>query len=160
MPLRVWIADRQSVRGAMVSGYVRRPDGVKASVTLLDDGLSMDGAANDGIYGLAYGATIPGAYYANLKASGSSNAGVPFERYVTTAFVLPGERHRPVPPSEGLPTPQGKGCSLGIFLLLLLLLLSILLIVVAWQKRNRWCLLIAILLIVIAALFIWFCCRR
>jgi hypothetical protein len=127
-------------------------------VTLVDDGASMDGVANDGIYGLAYGATIPGAYYANLKASGTSNAGVPFERYVTTAFVLPGERHRPVPPGEGLPTPpQGKGCSLGIFLLLLL---SILLIVVAWRKRNRWCLLIAILLIVIAALFVWFCCRR
>ena len=29
MPLRVWIADRQGVRGATVSGYVRRPDGVK-----------------------------------------------------------------------------------------------------------------------------------
>ena len=158
MPLRVWIADKSGVRGATVSGYVRRPDGVKDPVTLSDGGVSMDGAANDGIYGLPYIATIPGAYYVDLKATGTSNTGVAFERYVTTAFVLPGERHRPVPPGEGLPTPpQGKGCSLGIFLLLLL---SIILILLAWQKRNRWCLLIAILLIVIAALFIWFCCRR
>jgi hypothetical protein len=108
MPLRVWIADRQGVRGATVTGYVRRPDGVKTPVTLIDDGASMDGAASDGIYGLAYGATIPGAYYANLKASGTSNAGVPFERYLWTAFVLPGERHRPLPPGEGLP-PKPEG---------------------------------------------------
>jgi hypothetical protein len=143
----------------MVSGDVRRPDGVKTPVTLVDDGASMDGAANDGIYGFPYGATIPGAYYVNLKASGTSNAGVAFGRYLTTAFVLPGERHRSVPPGEGLSTPpQGKSCSLAIFLLLLL---SILLIVVAWQKPNWWwCLLIAILLILIAALVIWFCCRR
>ena len=67
----------------------------------------MDGAANDGIYGLPYIATIPGAYYVNLKASGISNAGVPFERYMTTAFVLPGERHRPIPPGEGEHKPNG-----------------------------------------------------
>ncbi|HJZ76993.1 MAG TPA: vWA domain-containing protein, partial [Vicinamibacterales bacterium] len=107
MPLRVWIADKLSVRGATVAGYVRRPDGVKDPVTLSDGGASMDGAANDGIYGLPYIATIPGAYYVNLKASGISNAGVPFERYMTTAFVLPGERHRPVPPGEGQHKPNG-----------------------------------------------------
>lgn len=60
MPLRVWIADRVSVPGATVIGYVRRPDGVKTPVTPLDDGLNMDGAANDGIYGLGYEAMIPG----------------------------------------------------------------------------------------------------
>jgi hypothetical protein len=158
MPLRVWIADKFGVRGATVSGYVRRPDGVKTPVVLADDGLNMDGAANDGIYGFGFPATIPGAYYVQLKATGTSNTGTPFERYPWTSFVLDGQRHRPVPPGEGLPTPpQVKGCSLAIFLLLLL---SILLIVVAWQKRNRWCLLIAILLIVIVALFVWFCCRR
>jgi hypothetical protein len=158
MPIRVWIADRASVRGALVTGYVLRPDGVKTPVILSDDGLNMDGAANDGIYGFGFPATIPGAYYVQLKAIGTSNTGTPFERYPWTSFVLDGQRHRPVPPGEGLSTtPPGKSCTLAIFLLLLL---SILLIVVAWQKRNRWCLLIAILLIVIAALFIWFCCRR
>jgi hypothetical protein len=158
MPIRTWIADRASVRGALVTGYVLRPDGVKTPVILSDDGLNMDGAANDGIYGFGFPATIPGAYYVQLKAIGTSNTGTPFERYPWTSFVLDGQRHRPIPPGEGLSTtPPGKGCTLAIFLLLLL---SILLILVAWQKRNRWCLLIAILLIVIAALFIWFCCRR
>lgn len=112
MPLRVWIADKLSVRGATVTGDVRRPDGVHDPVTLSDNGTSLDGAANDGIYGLEYLATIPGAYYANLKATGTSNAGVPFERYVSTAFVLPGQFHRPIPPGEGLPTPpKGIGCN-------------------------------------------------
>lgn len=112
MPLRVWIAERQSVLGASVSGYVRRPDGVKTPVTLMDDGLSMDGAANDGIYGLGFPATIPGAYYVHLKATGTSSTGIPFERYPWTSFVLPGQRKRPLQPGEGLPTPpRGEGCS-------------------------------------------------
>ncbi len=111
MPIRVWIADRSSVRGATVSGYVRRPDGVHDPVNLRDDGVSMDGGASDGIYGLAYGATIPGGYFVSLKATGLSNVGAPFERYLTTAFVLPGEVHRPIPPGEGLPRPpQGLPC--------------------------------------------------
>jgi len=112
MPLRVWIADRQSVLGASVSGYVRRPDGVKTPVTLVDDGLSMDGAANDGIYGLGFPATIPGAYYVSLKATGTSSTGIPFERYPWTSFVLPGQRKRPNQPGEGLPVPpRGEGCN-------------------------------------------------
>ncbi|HEY6125834.1 MAG TPA: hypothetical protein VIV63_14380, partial [Steroidobacteraceae bacterium] len=39
MPLRLWIAERVSVVGANVSGYVRQPDGVKIPVTLVDNGL-------------------------------------------------------------------------------------------------------------------------
>jgi hypothetical protein len=107
MPLRVWIADRKSVRGATVTGYVRRPDGVKTTVTLLDDGLSMDGAANDGVYGFGYTATIPGGYFVHLEATGASNTGVPFTRYLSTSFVLPGESKRPTQPGEGLPTLKG-----------------------------------------------------
>jgi hypothetical protein len=116
MPLRVWIADRGEVRGATVSGYVRRPDGVHDPVTLVDGGASMDGGANDGIYGLPYVATLAGPYYVSLKASGTSNTGEPFERYMSTAFVLPGAPHRPMPPGEGGPTVPGgdfnpKGCN-------------------------------------------------
>ncbi|HXI12106.1 MAG TPA: choice-of-anchor X domain-containing protein [Thermoanaerobaculia bacterium] len=111
MPLRVWIADKFAVRGGSVSGYVRRPDGVKNFVTLSDNGLSTDGDASDGIYGLEYLATIPGAYYVRLKAAGTSNAGTPYERYLSTAFVLPGQPKRPIQPGEGLPTPpRGEGC--------------------------------------------------
>lgn len=112
MPLRVWIADRLAVRGATVSGYVRRPNGVKDNVTLSDNGVSLDGAPNDGIYGLQYLATIPGAYYVNLRAFGTSNTGELFERYLSTAFVLPGQPKRPIQPGEGLPVPpRGERCS-------------------------------------------------
>ncbi len=108
MPLRVWVADKQGVKGAVVEGYVRRPDGVKINVLLSDNGLSMDGGANDGIYGLAFTATIPGAYFVHLKASGTSTAGEPFERYMMTAFVLPGQPKRP---GEGFPVPPGGRCN-------------------------------------------------
>ncbi|HEX6097701.1 MAG TPA: choice-of-anchor X domain-containing protein [Thermoanaerobaculia bacterium] len=111
MPLRMWIADRLSVRGGSVSGYVRRPDGVKNPITLSDNGLSLDGGANDGIYGLQYLAILPGAYYVSLRAPGTSNAGEPYERYLSTAFVLPGQPKRPIQPGEGLPVPpRGEGC--------------------------------------------------
>jgi hypothetical protein len=110
MPLRVWIADRQSVRSATVTGYVRRPDGVKTPVTLIDNGLSMDGAANDGIYGLGFPATIPGGYYVHLEATGTSSTGIAFTRYLSTSFVLPGQRKREVPPGEGPRPPKGEVC--------------------------------------------------
>jgi hypothetical protein len=160
MPLRVWIADRASVRGALVTGYVRQPDGVKIPVTLSDDGLNMDGAANDGIYGFGFPAKVPGAHYVQLKAVGTSSTGIPFERYPWTSFVLPGQPHRPTPPGEGLPTTTPcTGCCCANFIPLFLLL-SILLIILAWRSRNPWYLRIAILLILIVVVFIWFCCRR
>jgi hypothetical protein len=112
MPLRVWIADRQSVKGATVTGYVRRPDGAKNNVVLSDNGISLDGGPNDGIYGLSYAATIPGAYYVSLHASGTSNDGIPFERDLATAFALPGQRKRPVQTGEGLPPSTGR-CTCG-----------------------------------------------
>ncbi|MEM7584954.1 MAG: choice-of-anchor X domain-containing protein [Acidobacteriota bacterium] len=111
MPLRVWIADTTGVLGANVGGYVRRPDGVKTPITLRDNGSSMDGKASDGIYGLEYLATIPGAYYVRLRAVGTSSAGDPFERYLSAAFVVPGQPKRPRPPGEGGPRPPtGEGC--------------------------------------------------
>ncbi len=103
MPLRVWVADTGAVLNATVSGYIRRPDGVKIAVTLLDDGTTMDGADDDGIYGLEYIATVRGAYYVDLKVSGMSNANEPFERYLSTAFQVPGARKKPVQFGEGLP---------------------------------------------------------
>jgi hypothetical protein len=45
----------------------------------------------------------------NLKATGTSNAGESFERYMSTAFVLPGQPKRPLQPGEGLPTPPEPG---------------------------------------------------
>jgi hypothetical protein len=101
MPLRVWVADENAVLNATVAGYVRRPDGVKDTVTLRDDGTSMDGARDDGIYGLEYIASIPGAHYVDLKAAGVASNGEPFERYMSTAFNVPGQDKRPVQVGEG-----------------------------------------------------------
>jgi hypothetical protein len=103
MPLRVWVADAEAVLSATVAGYVRRPDGVKDSVTLHDNGVSMDGALDDGIYGYEYIASIAGAYWVDLKVSGVASSGEPFERYLSTAFYVPGDKKRPVQVGEGLP---------------------------------------------------------
>ncbi|MEM1181683.1 MAG: choice-of-anchor X domain-containing protein, partial [Acidobacteriota bacterium] len=103
MPLRVWVADSGAVKDATVAGYIRRPDGVKIPITLRDDGTSLDGAADDGIYGFEYIAAVKGAHYVDLKASGVSSGGDPFERYLSTSFLVPGARKKPVQFGEGLP---------------------------------------------------------
>lgn len=108
MPIRVWIADRAPVLAAWVGGSVRDPNGVKVPVLLFDDGLHHDGGANDGIYGFGFPALIPGSYYVQLVAIGTSNSGVPFTRYPWTSFVIPGERKRP---GEVPPIPPRRGCN-------------------------------------------------
>lgn len=105
MPLRVWIADKNAVLNATVSGYVRHPSGVKIPVTLLDDGAHVDGAANDAIYGVTHVVSQPGAYWVELKATGTSTAGEPFVRYLSNSFVVAGQRKRPQQYGEGLPQP-------------------------------------------------------
>jgi opacity protein-like surface antigen len=67
----------------------------------------MDGAQDDGIYGLEYIASIPGAHYVDLKASGVASDGEPFERYMSTAFYVPGQNKRPVQVGEGVPPIDG-----------------------------------------------------
>jgi hypothetical protein len=108
MPIRVWIADRGSVLGAWVFGYVRDPNGVKVPVTLFDDGLHHDGGANDGIYGFGFPAIVPGSYYVNLVATGTSSTGIPFTRYPWTSFVIPGAPKRP---GEFPPVPPTRRCN-------------------------------------------------
>lgn len=109
MPIRVWIADRGSVLGASVTGYVRDPLGVKVPVVLFDDGVHHDGGADDGIYGFGFPAVFPGTYYVHLVATGTSSTGVAFTRYPWTSFVIPGATRRPgeVPPIQ---TPRRCNC--------------------------------------------------
>jgi hypothetical protein len=109
MPLRVWVADTNAVHNATVAGHVRRPDGVKDAVTLRDNGTSMDGGQDDGIYGVGYIASIPGAYYVDLKAAGYASNGEPFERYLSTAFYVPGQDKRPDQVGEGRPPRSAAG---------------------------------------------------
>lgn len=101
MPLRVWIADKTAVLNAAVAGYVRHPSGAKVPVTLLDDGAHLDGAKGDAIYGLNHIVSQPGAYWVELRAAGTSSASEPFERYISTSFVVPGQPKRPVQDGEG-----------------------------------------------------------
>ena len=108
IPLRVWVADRKAVQNALVDGHVRQPNGVKVPVALLDDGAHDDGAAGDAIYGLRYLASLPGAYSVELRVTGTSNAGEPFERHLATSFVVPGQQKRPVQYGEGLPGRPGS----------------------------------------------------
>jgi len=63
------------------------------------------------LYGLAYLATIPGAYFVHFEATGTSNSGIAFVRFLSTSFALPGEYKRPVQPGEGgIVPPRGEGC--------------------------------------------------
>jgi hypothetical protein len=78
---------------------------------LLDNGTSMDGIANDGIYGLGYVATLPGAYYVHLEATGASPlTGAAFTRYQNASFVLPSPK-RPEQPGEGGPIHHPTRCT-------------------------------------------------
>ncbi len=94
------------MRGASVRGTIRRPAGVKIPVTLLDNGSANDGGGGDGIYGHKYNATVPGAYWVEPVANGTSSAGEPFQRFLSTAFVLPGQDKKPEQYCEGLEPPE------------------------------------------------------
>ncbi len=113
VPLRIWIADKVGVRGASVTGTIRRPDGVKVGITLVDNGNAGDGGAGDGIYGHNYIATVPGAHWVEIVANGTSTTDEPFQRFLSTAFVLPGAEKKPVQPGEGGIIPPDGGNSGG-----------------------------------------------
>jgi subtilisin family serine protease len=116
-PIRVWIADKHSVTGASVTGYVRRPDKVKIPIALFDNGASEDGKPSDGIYGFRYIDGLSGPYYVHLEAHGVSSAGEPFDRYLSTSFVIPGPQKTNdqvgeggEPSHGGRPVPTGGAC--------------------------------------------------
>jgi hypothetical protein len=46
---------------------------------------------------------VPGAYFVDLVAAGKASDGEPFQRYLSTAFVVPGKPKRPRQVGEGLP---------------------------------------------------------
>lgn len=142
MPLRVWVADSGAVLNSTVTGHIRRPDGAKVAITLADNGSSMDGANADGIYGHEYIATVPGAYYVNLTASGTSNAGLPFERHLSTAFNIPGAPKKPTQFGEGLPPliqveePRPEECIPCRILWLLWFIVIVLLLLLFWRMLR------------------------
>lgn len=82
------VTDAAPVLDATVQAQVTRPDGLTIDpLTLYDDGLHGDGAANDGLYGNYYTNTrASGSYVVTASASGTSNIGSPFNRSLIRAF--------------------------------------------------------------------------
>lgn len=74
--------------GSMLSAEIARPDGLRESLQLFDDGLHTDFAADDGVYGSIFTSTsMSGAYLIFVNASGVSG-GTPFVRSArSTIFV-------------------------------------------------------------------------
>jgi subtilase family serine protease len=65
-----------SITDATVTTEIRRPDGIKETITLFDDGNHDDYQESDGIYANVYAnLSIAGEYWLNINASGSTEKG-------------------------------------------------------------------------------------
>ena len=75
----------------------RKTEAAAVTITLLDDGLHGDGAANDGVYAGTYaGAALPGVYKITVGADGSTAASGAFARH-TEQFVYVAQNPDPRP---------------------------------------------------------------
>ena len=80
------LADEQPITGGTIEVDVSTAT-ISQTVTLYDDGLHDDGAANDGVYANVFeNTTVSGIYTFDLRASGISNSGAPFTRLASTTF--------------------------------------------------------------------------
>ncbi len=76
--LRAIPTEGRRMLGISVSAEIIAPDGSSVDVDLADDGLSGDGAADDGTYGAVLrDLTLAGAYMARFAATGTTPPGVP-----------------------------------------------------------------------------------
>ncbi len=86
MPLLVSLTDVGGVTGAKVKATIPRTG---ERLTLFDDGLHSDGAANDGFYGgIIKNTHEAGGVSVIVDASGTSQAFGPFVRQVRTSFFM------------------------------------------------------------------------
>jgi hypothetical protein len=75
--------------GVIVKVYDANGEDVLGEVKLLDDGMSMDGVAGDGIFGGTFIApNVPGPYQVRGVARGNSAEGQQFELFANTGFHL------------------------------------------------------------------------
>lgn len=74
--------------GASMTAQVNRPDGTQDVLTLLDDGLHGDGAANDGTFGAAYTQTSQGGVYGVLFTAMGSDNGAAYTRNTSGLFTI------------------------------------------------------------------------
>lgn len=78
----------EPVAGSVVIATITQPDGSTYSLTLLDDGQSGDGAANDGVYKGHFGPALQSGTYGVLLRAMGSHDGVAYERTTTAVFAV------------------------------------------------------------------------
>ena len=95
MPIVASLTEFGPVTGASVVALITTPVGTLNGVTLYDDGLHGDGAANDGVYANTYYNTGlggidsgAGSYTVNVIASGSTPNAGPFVRQKLLGFFI------------------------------------------------------------------------
>ncbi len=87
--LEVDVVDGTAVLGASVVATLQPSTGAPIVVTLVDDGLHGDGAANDGRYGQSVLFNQgSGNYFTSIQITGTDNSGTSFVRSLTTSIVV------------------------------------------------------------------------
>lgn len=76
------------VIGGTVTADIRRPDGTLETVSLFDDGNNQDGAANDGLFGVAYDQTSLGGLYSLVFTAAGDYQGDLYERSAISYFTV------------------------------------------------------------------------
>lgn len=101
MPILVSLSDTLPILGASVNVQVTDPIGGIFSLTLFDDGLHVDGAADDGFYGNTfYKTSLGGSYNVVVTATGTSNLDEVFQRRLRASFNMD-NRPENVPDTDG-----------------------------------------------------------
>lgn len=77
-----------AVTGASVAIDLHLPDGTIATLSLLDDGVDPDTTAGDGLYSGAHVTTQEGLHGALATVTGTTAAGLPFERQSATRLEV------------------------------------------------------------------------
>ena len=101
MPILASLSEAAPILGATVEAVVTNPNGSEWTLTLFDDGLHDDGAANDGFYGNTFFHTMtPGGYIVKLSAEGTANIAGNFNRLARLSFYM---SEQPDGDNDGIP---------------------------------------------------------
>jgi len=76
------------ILGANIQAEVRSQTGITEMITLLDDGLHGDGAANDGVYGAQLVPSEAGYYDVSSVLTGTLPFGIPYMRQDSMHFIM------------------------------------------------------------------------
>ena len=77
------------IQNTLVTAIVTLPDGTSSQMSLFDDGLHNEGAANDGNYANVFPAVSEaGDYTVNYRVTGTNSQGQPFQRVGSSVFSV------------------------------------------------------------------------